>query len=129
MGYLVTKRSPQVSAGTPANTQDPAIKKANRERLAFMNWWRRVEANRSQTTHPHAGAGIDPTGGAGEICRRANGRCAAAHHGWPRLGLTALHAAGERSAIVARSAQADAARTAPTTDQFSAEVDDLTPRL
>ena len=31
------ERSPQASAATPANTQKPA-KKANRERLAFVNW-------------------------------------------------------------------------------------------
>ena len=32
-------RSPQVPAGTPANTQDSAKKKANRERLTSIYWW------------------------------------------------------------------------------------------
>ena len=40
-------RSPQVPSETPANTQDSAMKKANRERLAFRNWWRGAESNRS----------------------------------------------------------------------------------
>jgi hypothetical protein len=89
-----------------------------------------LPACRSRLNNAHArDAGADPTGGAGEICRRANGRCAAAHHGWLLPGLAALHAAGERTAIVACSAQADAARTAPAADQLNAEVDDLTPHL
>ena len=40
-------RSPQTPAEIPANPQDPAMKKANRERLAFVNWWRRRESNTS----------------------------------------------------------------------------------
>ena len=31
----------------PANPQEPATKKANRERLAFINWWWGVESNES----------------------------------------------------------------------------------
>ena len=43
--FRSTRRSPQASAETPANPQEPATKKANRERLAFSYWWRRRESN------------------------------------------------------------------------------------
>ena len=46
-GYLAGGRSPQAPAGTPANTQNSAMKKANRERLTFVNWWRGAESNAS----------------------------------------------------------------------------------
>lgn len=39
IGFRSTRRSTQVSAETRLNTQVPAIKKANRSRLAFTNWW------------------------------------------------------------------------------------------
>jgi len=42
-----SRRSPQAPAETPANTQEPATKRANRERLAVVNWWREAESNRS----------------------------------------------------------------------------------
>lgn len=38
-------RKPEESAGVPANTRGCARKKANRERLTFMYWWRRRELN------------------------------------------------------------------------------------
>jgi hypothetical protein len=51
-GYRVMRRSPQAPAEAPADTQDSEMKKANGERLAFMNWWRVVETNnRSQGIH------------------------------------------------------------------------------
>jgi len=37
----------------PANTQDSATKKANRERLAFRDWWRRAESNRRPRALSH----------------------------------------------------------------------------
>ena len=37
--------SPQESAGVPANMRERARKKANRERLTFIYWWRRRELN------------------------------------------------------------------------------------
>ena len=40
-------RSPQAPAEAPANTQEPATKKANRERLTFIYWWREAESNSS----------------------------------------------------------------------------------
>jgi hypothetical protein len=46
-GFRSTRRSPQAPAETPANTQDPATEKANRERLTFIDWWRRRESNSS----------------------------------------------------------------------------------
>ena len=49
-GNPASRRSPQAPAETPANTQDFEKKKANRERLTFVNWWRGAESNAS----PHA---------------------------------------------------------------------------
>ena len=37
--------SPQESAGVPANTRERARKKANRDRLTFIYWWRWRESN------------------------------------------------------------------------------------
>jgi len=45
--YRPGAKSPQAPAETPTKTQDPEMKKANRERLAFRNWWTEAESNRS----------------------------------------------------------------------------------
>ena len=45
MGETAGEGSPQESAGVPANTRERARKKANRERLTFIYWWRWRELN------------------------------------------------------------------------------------
>lgn len=43
VGEMAGEGSPQESAGVPANTRERARKKANRERLTFIYWWRVVD--------------------------------------------------------------------------------------
>lgn len=45
-GKTAGEGSPQESAGVPANARERARKKANRERLTFIYWWKRAESNR-----------------------------------------------------------------------------------
>ena len=52
-GETAGEGSPQESAGVPANARERARKKANRERLTFIYWWRRRELNpRPQVLRP-----------------------------------------------------------------------------